>query len=70
MEAYLDNSATTKCAKEVIEVVVKAMELDYGNPSSKHMYGVTAENYIKDAKAVFAGILKCQEKEIIFTSQI
>ncbi len=25
MEAYLDNSATTKCAKEVIDVVVKAI---------------------------------------------
>ena len=32
MEAYLDNSATTKCAREVVETVVKAMQDDYGNP--------------------------------------
>ena len=40
MEAYLDNSATTKCAREVVETVVKVMQDDYGNPSSKHMKGV------------------------------
>lgn len=44
MEAYLDNSATTRCADEVIEKVVKVMGTDYGNPSSKHMKGVEAEN--------------------------
>lgn len=68
MEAYLDNSATTKTAKEAVDIMLEAMQKDYGNPSSKHMFGVTAENYIKDAAAVFAGLLKCQEKEIIFTS--
>ena len=31
MEAYLDNSATTKCARKVVETVVKAMQDDYGN---------------------------------------
>ncbi len=51
MEAYLDNSATTKCAREVVETVVKAMQDDYGNPSSKHMKGVDAEQYIKQAAA-------------------
>ena len=50
MQAYLDNSATTKCAPEVVDVCVKVMSEDYGNPSSKHMKGVEAENYIKEAK--------------------
>ena len=50
MEAYLDNSATTKCADEVIKTVVKVMGEDYGNPSSKHMKGVEAEKYIKEAR--------------------
>ena len=68
MEAYLDNSATTRCADEVIEKVVKVMGTDYGNPSSKHMKGVEAENYIKEATKVIAKTLKCQEKEILFTS--
>ncbi len=68
MEAYLDNAATTKCADEVIDIVVKTMKSDFGNPSSKHMKGVEAENYIKTATKIIAGILKCQEKEIIYTS--
>ena len=66
MEAYLDNSATTKCAREVVETVVKAMQDDYGNPSSKHMKGVDAEQYIKQAAATIARSLKCQEKELVF----
>lgn len=65
MEAYLDNSATTKCAREVVETVVKAMQDDYGNPSSKHMKGVDAEQYIKQAAATIARSLKCQEKELV-----
>ena len=55
MEAYLDNSATTKCAREVVETVVKVMQDDYGNPSSKHMKGVDAEQYIKQAAATTPG---------------
>ena len=34
MEAYLDNSATTRCYEEVRDLVVKTMMEDYGNPSS------------------------------------
>ena len=68
MEAYLDNSATTKCADEVVDIMIKLMREDYGNPSSKHMKGVYAENYIKDAKKIIAASLKCLDKEIVFTS--
>lgn len=68
MEAYLDNSATTRTAKEVVDIMTEAMLDNYGNPSSKHMYGVNAEKYVKDAAKIIAGVLKCQEKEILFTS--
>lgn len=68
MEAYLDNSATTKVYGEVIELMKKTMDEDFGNPSSKHMCGVKAENYIKQAKKIIASTLKCDEKEILFTS--
>lgn len=68
MEAYLDNSATTKVADEVVDLCVKVMKEDFGNPSSKHMVGVKAENYVKDAKQMICNVLKCNEKEIIFTS--
>ena len=47
MEAYLDNAATTRAAEEVVKIVSDVMRNDYGNPSSKHIKGVDAENYIK-----------------------
>lgn len=68
MEAYLDNSATTRCTPGVRDVVVKTMMEDFGNPSSKHMKGVEAERYLKDARETIARTLKVNEKEIYFTS--
>ena len=41
---------------------------DYGNPSAMHRKGVEAENYVKKSAGIIAGILKVQEKEILFTS--
>ncbi|MDO5390752.1 MAG: cysteine desulfurase family protein [Eubacteriales bacterium] len=68
MEAYLDNSATTRCYKEVADLVYKMMLEDYGNPSSMHQKGVEAETYVKEAKERIARTLKVNEKEILFTS--
>jgi cysteine desulfurase len=68
MEAYLDNAATTRVFPEVREMMVHVMEEDFGNPSSKHTKGITAENYIKEAKETICTQLKCKPKEIIFTS--
>lgn len=68
MEVYFDNAATTKVYPEVKELMIKILEEDYGNPSSLHMKGVEAEKYIKEATARIATELKCQEKEIVFTS--
>lgn len=68
MEVYLDNSATTKALPQVAELVTQVMCDDYGNPSSMHRKGVEAEQYLRYAKETLAGILKVQEKEILFTS--
>lgn len=68
MEAYLDNSATTRCAESVIGQMVRMMREDYGNPSSLHTKGMEAERCIKEAKAFFAQNMKVSEKEIFFTS--
>lgn len=68
MEAYFDNSATTRCSDAAVDLMRRILLEDYGNPSSLHMKGVTAENYIKTAAEQIAGILKVAEKEIIFTS--
>ena len=68
MEVYLDNSATTKVFSEVADMVQKVMLEDYGNPSSMHNKGLQAENYIKEAKDIISKNLKCQPKEMLFTS--
>lgn len=68
MEAYLDNSATTRCSQEAAELMMKLLTEDFGNPSSMHNMGVIAENYINEARKKIARTLKVQEKEICFTS--
>lgn len=68
MEAYLDNSATTKPSKGVCEIMGQVLCEDYGNPSSMHRLGVKAERYVKDAASIIAGSMKVEPKEIIFTS--
>lgn len=68
MQAYLDNSATTRCMERVTDKMIRVMREDFGNPSSLHTKGVEAENYIREAKEIFAKNLKVSEKEIYFTS--
>ena len=68
MEAYFDNSATTRVLDEVKDLVVKVMTEDYGNAAALHRKGVEAERYIKEARAQIAKTLKVEEKEILFTS--
>ncbi len=68
MEVYFDNSATTKVLEPVKDLMVRVMTEDYGNPSAKHIKGMQAEQYIKEAAEIIAGTLKVAPKEIIFTS--
>ena len=68
MEAYFDNSATTKVLDCVKDAVVDAMCVNYGNAAAKHRKGVEAENLIREAKKAIADTLKVQEKEVLFTS--
>lgn len=68
MEAYLDNAATTKAFDEVGDLVRQIMCVDYGNPSSLHIKGMEAEQYIREAGDKIAATLKCSRKNIVFTS--
>lgn len=65
---YFDNSATTKCSKAAMEIMCEALSENFGNPSSLHNFGFTAEKYIKNSRAIIASTLKCDVKEIVFTS--
>lgn len=68
MQVYLDNAASTRVSKSVIELMNKAMAEDYANPSAKHLKGMEAEKYLKEAAVKIAKTMKVSEKEIVFTS--
>jgi len=68
MEVYLDNSATTQVTESVRDKMIKVLYEDYGNPSSMHLLGVIAENYMKESASVIAECLKVEPKELVFTS--
>ena len=68
MEAYFDNSATTRVLDPVVAAIEEMMTVNYGNPSSRHILGVRAENAVKQAAAEVAKTLKVKDKEILFTS--
>ncbi|MDD6449726.1 MAG: cysteine desulfurase family protein [Lachnospiraceae bacterium] len=68
MEAYLDNSATTRCSEKAAEVMMQVLRTDFGNPSSLHNKGMEAENYLRNSRKTIAKTLRAKEKEIIFTS--
>ncbi len=68
MEAYFDNSATTRVLDSVRDIVVKTMTEDYANAAAKHRRGMEAEQYIREARAEIAKTMKVSEKEILFTS--
>lgn len=50
MEAYLDNSATTRCSESVRDIMLQVMMEDYGNPSSLHLMGKKAEGLYQRSK--------------------
>ncbi len=68
MDIYFDNSASTKVSEKAIEIMLKTMRDDYANTSGKHIKGVEAESYVKDAADIIAKTLKVKKGEIIFTS--
>jgi len=64
---YLDYAATTPVLPEVAEAVLRAMEKDFGNPSSVHAYGRAARNSVEDSRDAVAAAVGASPSEIIFT---
>jgi cysteine desulfurase len=65
---YLDNSATTKPRKEVLDTFVKANEAFYANPASLHGMGVEAERLLTGARKQIGKLLQTEAENIYFTS--
>ena len=65
---YLDYSATTPVDPRVLEQMQPYFFESFGNPSSVHRYGQTAEAAVDSARESVASVLNCKPDEIIFTS--
>ena len=68
-EIYLDNSATTSLSLAAREKISEVCEI-YGNPSSLHSMGQSAEKVIREARENILSALgvRAREGEIVFTS--
>lgn len=68
-EIYLDNSATTKLSDAAKKKINETLDI-YGNPSSLHSMGQSAENVIKEAREIILAALgvRARDGELIFTS--
>ena len=65
---YLDNAATTRVHKEVVEAMLPWLEEGFGNPSSMHEYGFRAKRAIEESRSIIAEHIGCESEEIFFTS--
>lgn len=65
---YLDNSATTKPYKEVMQTFMAVNEQYYANPASIHAMGVESNELLMRAREQVADILKTDAKNVLFTS--
>ena len=65
---YFDNAATTKPAKEVLDIMVEAGNKYYANNESAHKFGAYVDNMLNEANEYLAKILSCDKDEIIWTS--
>ncbi|MBQ8489048.1 MAG: cysteine desulfurase [Pseudobutyrivibrio sp.] len=65
---YFDNSATTRCSDGAMKIIQECLQVNFGNPSSLHKMGYRGKDYLKESRETIASILKCQPKEIYFTS--
>lgn len=65
---YLDNSATTSLAPEVVEAMMPYLTAEYGNPSSKYYpLAMRAQQAVDESREKVAALIGAKPEEIIFT---
>ncbi len=65
---YLDNAASTPVHQKVIDEMIPYFREQYGNPSSIHKFGRTANVAIQNARKRIADLINADSKEILLTS--
>lgn len=67
MQIYLDNSATTRAYEEVAQAVVRAMTVNYHNPSSAYKPAIDAEKQINSCRERIKHVLGARDYDVVFT---
>ena len=65
---YLDYCATTPVHPQVRDAMLRALDIDFGNPSSMHWAGSDSKRLIDQSRVDVAHTIGCRACEIIFTS--
>jgi len=65
---YLDYNATTPIDERVLHEMLPFFGINYANPSSAHLFGMTVQDTIEQATEEIASALGTQTKNIIYTS--
>ena len=65
---YLDYNGTTPHDPEVIAAMRPFLEIEFGNPSSSHWFGIRPKRAVETARRQVAGLLGCLPEEVFFTS--
>ena len=68
MGIYLDNCATTKPLKQVVEAVSETLTYTFGNPSSGHSVGRIANSALSSARECIADFVSADPDRLIFVS--
>lgn len=65
---YLDNNATTRIDDAVLKAMLPYFTEVYANATSSHLFGLTVNEAIEDAREQVASLIGASAKEITFTS--
>lgn len=65
---YLDNAATTRVRKEVLDAMLPYFIEDFGNLDSIHAMGKPGRDAVKEARAKIAHVINAKPEEVYLTS--
>lgn len=65
---YADNAATTEMSDAALEIMIRLLKEEYGNPSSLYSVGQRAKEVLEKAREDVANCINATPREIYFTS--
>lgn len=63
---YMDNAATTRVLDEAAQASLHCMTDGFGNPESRHAYGLTAHSAVESSRKILAHAMGIESDELFF----